>query len=190
MAPVQLPQVIVPEPSFRRKLEEVSGEKVYLCFQCEKCTNGCPVSSHMDIAPHKLMRLIHLGLREEVLHSDTIWLCASCETCTTRCPNGIDIAAVMDALRQLCLQEGIPASQYSVPIFHSAFLSSVKRHGRVQETEMALTYSVESYGWGEFLKQTGMGFGMFIRGKLKLKPSRIRAIREIRDIFRKVEGKG
>lgn len=190
MTAVQLPQLIVPAPSFRKEVEEISGEKVSVCFQCEKCTNGCPIAFSMDIAPHKLMRSIHLGLRDEVLHSDTIWVCASCETCTTRCPNGIDIAHTIDVLRQLCLREGIKASQYNIPIFHSAFLSSVRRHGRVHETEMALTYSLEGQGKIELLTQVALGFSMFIRGKLKLRPSRVRAVGEVRNMFRKAEGKG
>ena len=72
MAVIELPQTIVPDPSFSKKLGEMSGEKVSACFQCEKCTNGCPVTFAMDIVPHKLMRCIHLGLMDEVLHSDTI----------------------------------------------------------------------------------------------------------------------
>src|SRR4030042_6002979 len=117
-----LPQSITPNPSFRKEVDQMSGEKVSACFQCEKCTNGCPVSFSMDIVPHRLMRCIHLGLKDQVLRSDTIWVCASCETCTTRCPNGIDIAHVMDTLRQLSKRQGIKPAQYSIPIFHSAFL--------------------------------------------------------------------
>ncbi len=170
-------------------IEDLSGQKISSCFQCGKCTNGCPITFAMDIVPHKLVHLLQLGQLEEVLHSDTIWVCASCVTCTTRCPNSIDIAHVVDTLRQLSSRQGIKASQYSVPVFHSAFLSSIKRHGRVHETEMALTYSIEDAGWLGFLKLTGLGFGMFLKGKIKLMPSRVRAISSIRELFRKAEGK-
>ena len=182
-----LPQSITPNPSFRKEIEQRSGEKISACFQCEKCTNGCPVTFAMDIAPHKVMRCVHLGLKDEVLHSDTIWVCASCETCTTRCPNGIDISHVMDTLRQLSKRQGIKPAQYSIPIFHSTFLNSVKRHGRVHETEMALTYSIEDAGWFGFLKLTGYGFAMFLRGKIKLRPNRVRAKGHIKKLFRKAE---
>ncbi len=180
---------IVPKTMAYKNIEGLKGQKLSLCYQCQKCSNGCPVTSAMDILPHRLMRLLALGQIDEVLNSDTIWVCASCETCTTRCPNGIDIAKIMDTLRQECLRRGIDVSQYSVPIFHSTFLSSVKRHGRVHETEMALTYSIKDAGWFGFLKLTGMGFAMFLRGKAKIRPSRVRALAQVRDLFKKAEGK-
>ena len=186
----ELLRVIVPSASFRREVEEMGGEKVSACFQCEKCTNGCPVTFAMDIAPHKVIRSVHLGLKDEVLHSDTIWVCASCETCTTRCPNDIDIAHVMDTLRQISQREGVKASQHNVPIFHSAFLSSIKRHGRVGEMEMALTYYLKGEGLTGLLKQAGMGLEMFAKGKIKLIPSRIRAIKQVRNIFKKTAEEG
>ena len=134
---------IKPNPQLRKVVEEASRQNVSACFQCGKCTNGCPITFTMDIGPHKLVRLLQYGHLSDVLHSDTIWVCASCETCTTRCPNGIDIAHLMDTLRQLSQNQGIKASQHSVPIFHSTFLSSIKRYGRVHETEMTLTYSIK-----------------------------------------------
>jgi len=183
-----VPVTIVPNPDLRKEVEEASGQNISACFQCGKCTNGCPVAFAMDIGPHKLVRLLQYGQVGEVLHSDTIWVCASCETCTTRCPNDIDIAHLMDTLRQLSQRQGIKASQYSVPIFHDAFLSSIKKHGRVSETEMALTYSIKNGGCLGVLKLAGMGFSMFTKGKIKIWPSRVRAIKHIRNLFMKAEG--
>ena len=185
----QIPQSVIPKPSLRKKIEELSGQKISACFQCEKCTNGCPVTFAMDIMPHKVMRLLHLGLVDEVLHSDTIWVCASCETCTTRCPNDIDIARVMDTLRQLSQREGVKSSQKNFPIFHSAFLSSIRRHGRVHETEMAVNYALKSGGIAGLLKQAGTGLAMFTRGKIKLLPPRLRAKSQVRNIFKKTKVK-
>ena len=185
----KIPQSVIPKPSLRKKIEELSGQKISACFQCEKCTNGCPVTFAMDIMPHKAMRLLHLGLVDEVLHSDTIWVCASCETCTTRCPNDIDIARVMDTLRQLSQREGVKSSQKNFPIFHSAFLSSIRRHGRVHETEMAVNYALKSGGIAGLLKQAGTGLAMFTRGKIKLLPPRLRAKSQVRNIFKKTKVK-
>jgi heterodisulfide reductase subunit C len=94
-------RVVAPNSTLRKQIEKLSGEKISACFQCEKCTNGCPLTFAMDILPHRVMHGIHLGLADEIINSDTIWVCASCETCTTRCPNEIDIAHVMDTLRQI-----------------------------------------------------------------------------------------
>src|SRR5450759_5006011 len=97
--------------TLKSQIAESSGQKISTCYQCEKCTNGCPLSFAMDIHPHQVMHNIQLGSIDDVLNSDTIWVCASCETCTTRCPNDIDIAHVMDTLRQLSTKRGVKPSQ-------------------------------------------------------------------------------
>jgi heterodisulfide reductase subunit C len=183
----KVPEKIIPQPSLRKKIEELSGQKIAACFQCEKCTNGCPVTFAMDIVPHRLMRLLQLGLLDEALRSDTIWVCASCETCTTRCPNDIDIAHVMDTLRQLSQKEGIKTAQKNAPIFHAAFLSSLRRHGRVHEPEMAVEYTLRSGGLMGLRKQAGTGMAMFKRGKIKLLPPRVKAGRQVKNIFKRVK---
>jgi heterodisulfide reductase subunit C len=190
MTVAELPQLVVPEFSFKREVERLSGENVSTCFQCEKCTNGCPLHSWMDILPHRMMRCVQLGVKEEALRSDTIWVCASCETCTARCPNGIDIAHVMDTLRQISQRDHVPASQRSVPIFHNAFLSSIKRHGRVYEGAMAITYSFKNESWAGVFKLAGMGMAMFRKGKVNIIPKRVRSLGQIKDIFRRTELKG
>lgn len=180
--------VVVPNPSWRREIEKLSGHKVTACYQCEKCTSGCPVAFAMDIVPHRLMRQLALGL-DEVLKSNTPWVCASCETCTTRCPNGIDIAHVMDTLRQLSLPKGNEASK-NPAILNSEFLGSIKRHGRVHELEMVTGYTLKSEGIGGLLKQAGLGIGMLRKGKLKLLPPRLKGTRQVKSIFRQTVGKG
>ncbi len=97
--------VLEMNPDFLVEVEEKSGVKVSACYQCRKCTNGCPVTFAMDLYPDQVMRYIQLGLRKEILQSSTIWVCASCETCTTRCPNEVDIAKVMDYLKQTIVRK-------------------------------------------------------------------------------------
>ena len=89
------------------EVENLSGQKILACYICGKCSAGCPISSMMDIQPHQVIRLIQLGQEEEVLKSGTIWLCSSCFTCASRCPRGINLAAIMEALRALVLRRGI-----------------------------------------------------------------------------------
>lgn len=87
------------------KVEEISGEKVFRCMQCGSCAAGCPMHDRMDISPNQVWKLLQMGEVERVRDSKTIWACLSCFTCGVRCPKGIDLAKVMEALRQLLLRQ-------------------------------------------------------------------------------------
>jgi heterodisulfide reductase subunit C len=90
---------------FVAKVTELSGQDLRLCYQCGKCSAGCPMSSAMDILPNQVMRLVQLGLEEDIAASKAVWLCASCLTCTARCPKGVDLSRVMEAIRLLTLRK-------------------------------------------------------------------------------------
>ena len=173
---------IRPDVAFLTAVEDRSGEPVSRCYQCRKCTNGCPLSFAMDVMPNQVMRMVQLGLKEEVLRSQTIWICASCQTCTARCPNEIDIAHLMDSLRQLSRQAGAAAGESKVVKFHDAFLDSVRRHGRLFELGMVGFYKLATM---DLFSDTKLGLKMFKRGKLKLLPRGIKGKREIRQMFDK-----
>lgn len=182
---------IAPDFLFLGEVNEASGENVSLCYQCRKCSSGCPVSFAMDYLPDVILRMVQLGLKDRVLNSATIWICASCETCTTRCPNGIDVAEVMDTLRRRALLEGrVARSVRDIPKFHQAFLGSIRAGGRVHEIGMLRRYMLRTNLWGklrsgELLNQAKLGWGMFRRGKLKIRPQRIRQTGEIKRLFAK-----
>jgi len=92
---------------FAKKVKEISGEDIFLCYQCGLCSAGCPIAFAMDLLPNQIIRLVQLGLEEDITKSKTIWLCASCLTCSVRCPRGLDVAKVMEALRLISLRKNI-----------------------------------------------------------------------------------
>jgi len=176
---------IRPDPAFLAGVEDRSEEKVSRCYQCRKCTNGCPLSFAMDVMPNQVMRMVQLGLWEELLRSKTIWICASCQTCTARCPNDIDIAHVMDTLRQMSREADVPVAEENIGRFHDAFLDSVRRHGRLYELGMVGRYKLASF---DFFGGAKIGMEMVKKGKLKFLPSGIQGKREVREMFDKKKG--
>jgi len=90
---------------FVLKVQELSGQNLLACYQCGKCSAGCPAVSEMDILPNQIIRYAQLGFKEELLESRTIWICESCFMCNSRCPKGINIAEVIEALRQILLRK-------------------------------------------------------------------------------------
>ncbi len=155
-------------PDLLDAVEELSGQQVRDCYQCGKCTAGCPIAEDMDLPPNQVMRLLQLGLADTALRSRTIWLCASCETCTTRCPRELDPAAVMDALRNLALRQGIPIPERAVAFFNRTFLRLIEKYGRVFEMELIGRFNT---GTLQFFKDISLAPVLLLKGRLKLWPS-------------------
>jgi heterodisulfide reductase subunit C len=92
---------------FVKKVRELSGQNLQLCYQCGMCTGNCPAALNMDISPRRIIELARLGLEEEIADSKTVWICASCLACAVNCPRGFDLAKVMEAIRLLTLRKNI-----------------------------------------------------------------------------------
>jgi heterodisulfide reductase subunit C len=164
---------------FREEVQNESKERIMHCYQCGKCTAGCPVTYAMDYTPNQIMRMIQLGMEQDVLTSRTIWLCATCYTCTVRCPHDINLAKVMDTLRIMALRKNIVPKGVTQPIFNKIFLSLVRKYGRVHEIELIALYNLFT---GNFFKDVLKGIKMFIKAKLNIFPSYVKS-KEIKKIF-------
>lgn len=119
-----------------KRIQEELGQNVFLCYQCVKCTSGCPLAEFFDWQPNQIMRAVQLGQEDIALHAQTPWLCASCQTCTTRCPQGLDIAGIMEFLTREASDRGIPTPVPEVDDFNQAFLREVRIWGRAYEPGM------------------------------------------------------
>ena len=165
--------------------------KVAACYQCRRCTNGCPITFAMDIYPDRVIRLVNLGQMDRVLHSSTIWVCSACETCTTRCPNEVDIAGVMDNLKEMAVRSGIKAPQGATHAFHEAFLRDIGKRGRIFEGGLMQSYMIRS---GEIFRKARdgsikddilMGFRMLKKGRMPLIPEGIKDRSALRNLMKR-----
>ena len=112
-------------PDLAREIERKSGENPFLCYQCVRCSSGCPLTEFFDYNPNQILRLVQIGDEETALNAKTPWLCAACLTCSTRCPQGIDIARIMETLTQVAQTRGIPPKVPEVALFNKVFLKSL-----------------------------------------------------------------
>jgi heterodisulfide reductase subunit C len=143
------------------------------CYQCRKCSCGCPLTFAMDLLPHQVIQLALLGQEEQVLASNTIWVCSSCETCTTRCPNGIDIAGVMDWFKEQAAQQKKAVPQPEVAAFHRLFLESIKAgKGRVAEANLVRRFTFfkmrRKFDIQEMRENLKLGWELMKRGRMRL----------------------
>ncbi len=159
-----------------------SGATPMRCYQCAKCSAGCPVAGRGDLRPNELVRLVQLDQRETVLGSRFIWECTSCHTCITRCPQQVDICAMNDALRALSLREGLAAPDTAVPVFNETFLTSVRKRGRVHELGLMAVFKLRTKRFFEDVDKAPM---MLLKGKLPLIGGRVAGRRERDGLFRR-----
>jgi heterodisulfide reductase subunit C2 len=163
-------------------VEREASVDLSVCLQCRKCSSGCPVGKLAKTRPSEIMRRLHLGAGNELLESDLLWMCVSCETCTTRCPMGIDVAAVMDALRKLAIERGASKQEGNVPLFNKAFLKTVEVFGRTYEMALITAYKL---GTGKLMNDTEKFPTMLKKGKISLIPSLGGDRKTVRRIFKK-----
>ena len=169
---------------FVKKVESLSGSSVRRCFQCGKCTAGCPMRSFMEHPPNRIVRLLQLGQYERVLAGRSIWYCASCETCTTRCPNKVDLAAIMDALRKCSWDAEGPSKESLVQLANRLFLENIRSYGRQYEMRLAAVFNLRS---GKLLKDFMLGPKLLTKGKLKVFHRKNKNLAEIERIFVRIE---
>jgi heterodisulfide reductase subunit C len=185
-----MPQEIL-DPDYRllEQIEAAGPFHAGACFQCRKCTNGCPVTFAMDIYPDEVIRLVILGQRQTVLACQTIWVCAACETCTTRCPNDVRIAELMDCLKEMAAQAGLPSPQPRITELHKTFLNNIKKRGRLFETTLLPVYLLNSgqlldkWHSGAWRYDLKLGRRMLAKGRLPLRPKSIKGKEEVRKIL-------
>lgn len=169
-------------------IEELAHTSVRDCYQCGKCTAGCPMAERMDVVPSQIMRLVQTERVDRAMQAESIWLCVSCQTCSTRCPKSVNIAGVIDALRQLSVEQNVasPAQQRTV-VFQKAFLDNIRRNGRLKELELVGFFKV-----GAFLKGPSLTFlfkdsllapKMITRGKFHLIGESVKDRDVVRRIF-------
>ncbi len=160
-------QPITISPNLARRIQEELNQNVYLCYQCVKCSSGCPLAEYFDWQPNQIMRSLQLGQEQIAFESKTPWLCAGCQTCTTRCPQGLDIAGIMDFLTREAVAQGFKPPVSEVKIFTDAFLREVRLWGRAYELGLMVEMKLRT---GDLFGDLDLGVQMIRRNKFPFFP--------------------
>jgi len=173
--------------SLIEEIIEITSQNPLLCYQCGKCSAGCPIRAFMEMPPNRVVRFVQLGLFDKALKSPTIWLCAGCQTCFTRCPQKFDLVKFMDALKEIAIREGIKPPEKKISAFHKAFLKQIKKYGRAYELGLVRDYKLSTF---DFFQDMDVAPKMFLKGKINICPHKIKNKEAIRKIFEKSKSKG
>jgi len=168
-----------PSDEFSR-IQEMMGA----CIQCGTCSASCPNEFAMDATPRRLWRLLLLGKTEEIFSSRTFALCSDCYCCTLRCPRGLPLTEAMEALKQMAAGDNLARYKNSLE-FYKSFISSVRYHGRVNETEfMGLYFAALRRPLIPF-RYAPLGIRLMLKGKVARLPAMQRK-RPLESLFRAV----
>jgi heterodisulfide reductase subunit C len=173
------------DAAFVEEIKKIpGGDKILDCIQCGVCAGSCHARFAMDYSPMQILKMAHLGLKQEVLSSSTIWICASCYTCASRCPRSLNIPAIMSGFKHMAMKNNVKAPIELKPKFHKAFTEIVGKYGRMHEPalQMKLTKKTSPR---QLLHNASLGVRMLRKGKLNLKPSKLAATTRFSNIVEK-----
>ena len=161
------------------------GEQLVHCLQCGSCGGSCPSGPDMLHTPRTIFAMISADRREDVLKANTMWYCVSCYLCTVRCPQEIPITEIMYALKRLAIAEGTYGDT-DAPALAKTFTDFVESYGRSFEFGLASRYYLFNKPLA-MLKMVPMGLQMFTRGRMSLRPNKIKQIDQLRKIISKAK---
>ena len=174
MAGIHFPRICFMDNTGIADVELLARTKVADCYQCGKCSAGCPRAEQMDLLPSTVIRLVQYGEIKKAASAESVWQCVSCLTCSTRCPKSVDIAGVIDALKEISIKTKCVHPKHRRTLaFQRSFLNVIRRNGRVNEIEMVTEYKIRGF-LGDAnpvlaMKDASLGLPMLKRNKLHLK---------------------
>ena len=164
------------------KLMEAADVRQYDCYQCGKCSGGCPMAGAMDLKPRGVMRCAQTGSLERILKSNTIWLCTGCHTCVDRCPHDVKVPALIEEARYEAKRRGI--GRRDSDVLNKTFAANIRAFGRNHEMLLAGMYNFFAL---KPVQDIASVPHMLRKGLISPAPKMIRGISEIEELMKRAE---
>ena len=168
---------------YREKLLRRVQTDVRDCYQCGNCSAGCPAAFTFDYVPNKIMRMLQVGLVEEVLDSKAVQLCVQCLTCTARCPRNVEVAGIFEDLKTIATAQKRDVPEHA-KTFNKAFMGAVAKFGRLPEVYMMGMFYLGAKNPMMALADMSVVFPMVSRRKLHFVPRRAKGTAEVNRIYK------
>jgi len=155
-----------PDSSLRlRVLGKIGEQKPYNCYQCIRCTSGCPSMKMLELKPHEIVALTRAGFIEELINSGVLWACATCLKCKERCPQAVAPVDLIMALRNLAVEKEV-----KVPESFLHNVSMILECGFVSRPQATVTRKLEK------IERDKMGLPKFREPDEKFKAAFMKAL--------------
>ena len=167
--------------SIRETLLERVKADVADCYQCGNCSAGCPSAFTFDHTPNQIMRMLQLGMVDEVLASKSVQLCIQCLTCSARCPRNIDISGIFETLKTIAAAKDLDVPEQAAT-FNRLFIKNIARYGRLTEAMFLVRFNLAAM---KPFNDSSLGLPMLTKGKLHPIPRKAKGADEVGRIVRK-----
>ena len=167
-----------------QEIAQDAGVNLKDCYQCGKCSAGCPVASEADMPPRAVIRNLQLGCLDPVLSSTMPWLCVGCGMCLARCPQSVDMPTLNAALRRYIKAHDISPALSNPDRFNRIFAENVRQSGVSDEVKLAVKFNMRS---GKFMQDANTMPAMVMRGMINNNGHKLEDPADVERIFARVE---
>lgn len=168
-----------------KRMMEKADVRQYDCYQCGKCSGGCPMADAMDLKPRGIMRCAQIGSLNRILQSNTIWMCTGCQACVDRCPHDVNVPALIGEVRYEAMRQGIRRRDSDV--LNKMFITNLKMFGKSHEMLLVGAYNALALKPTQDVSHLPH---MLKEKMIALKPNMVEGNDEVSDLIERAENWG
>jgi excisionase family DNA binding protein len=79
-----------------------------VCLTCGSCASACPISGVDGLDPRKAVRMVVLGLEQDLVDSQWPWKCTLCGKCEEACPMKVELVSMFRTARGMRERDKVP----------------------------------------------------------------------------------